>query len=143
MTVAQQSVNNAAVVDTNHYRVKSIALDRTTTKLLGRVVLLSLPSQKDGTQRTTQTILPYRVKQEGTAQTHLQNHVLPAQPVTLRSKETSIVFNVKRGNFLIKSILPNVQNATHDCVNIPTKLLPPVVNVVPKTNDPPALNANL
>ena len=143
MTVAQQSVNNAAVVDTNRHRVKPIAFNWTATKLLGRVVLLSLPSQKDGTQRTTQTILPYRVKQEGTAQTHLQNHVLPAQPVTLRSKETSIVFNVKRGNFPIKSILLNVQNATHDCVNIPTKLLPPVANVVKRTNDPQALSVNL
>jgi hypothetical protein len=124
------------VVGTNRHRVKPVALGRKTTKLLGRVALLSLPSQKDGTQRTTQTILPYRVKQEGTAQTHPQKHVLLAQSVTLHSKETSIVFNVKRGNIPIKSILLNVQNATHDCVNIPTKLLPPVANVAQRTNDP-------
>ena len=134
MTVMQQSVKTAAVVDTNRHRVKPIALDLKVIKLLGRVALLSSPLPKDGTQRATQTILPYRVKQDVTAQIHLQKHVLPAQPVTLRSKETSTVFTVKRGNFPIKSILPNVQNATHDCVNIPTKLLPPVANVVPRTN---------
>jgi hypothetical protein len=143
MTAMQQSVKTAAVVDTNRHRVKPIALNWTATKLLGRVVLLSLPSQKDGTQRTTPTILPYRVKQEGTAQNHLQKHVFLAQPVTLLSKETSIVFNVKRGNFPIKSILLNVQNATHDCVNIPTKLLPPVANVVQRTNVPRAPSVNL
>ena len=92
MTVMQQSVNNVPVVDINRHRVKPIALDRRTTKLLGRVVLLSLPSQKDGTQRTIQTILPYRVKQEGTAQTHLQKHVLPAQSDTLHSTEKGRLF---------------------------------------------------
>ena len=134
MTTAQQRVNTAAVVNTNRHRVKPIALDLKVIKLLGRVALLSSPLPKDGTQRATQTTLPYRVKQDVTAQIHLQKHVLPAQPVTLRSKETSIVFNVKRGNFPIKSILPSVQNATHDCVNTPTKLLPPVANVVQRTN---------
>ena len=43
MTVMQQSVNNVPVVDTNRHRVKPIALDRRTTKLLGRVALLSSP----------------------------------------------------------------------------------------------------
>ena len=134
MTTAQQRVNTAAVVDTNRHRVKPIALDLKVIKLLEKVVPLSSKLQKVGLQRATQTTLPYRVKQDVTAQIHLQKHVLPAQPVTLRSKETSIVFNVKRGNFPIKSILPSVQNATHDCVNTPTKLLPPVANVVQRTN---------
>ena len=88
MTAMQQSVKTAAVVDTNRHRVKPIALNWTATKLLGRVVLLSLPSQKDGTQRTTQTTLRYRVQKAATAQTHLQTHVLPAQKATLHSKET-------------------------------------------------------
>jgi len=43
MTVMQQSVNTVPVVDTNRHRVKPIALDRRTTKLLGRVALLSSP----------------------------------------------------------------------------------------------------
>ena len=139
----QRNAQSVAVVSINPHRVKPIAFDLKVIKLLEKVVPLSSKLQKVGLQRATQTILPYRVKQDVTAQIHLQKHVLPAQPVTLRSKETSTVFNVKRGNFPIKSILPNVQNATHDCVNTPTKLLPPVANVVQRTNVRRAPSVNL
>ena len=143
MLTVQRNVQSVAAASISPNQVKPIAFDLKVIKLLEKVVPLSSKLQKVGLQRKIQIIPPCLAQLEVMALIHRHTNVLPAQPVTLRSKETSIVFNVKRGNFPIKSILLNVQNATHDCVNIPTKLLPPVANVVQRTNDPRAPSVNL